>query len=277
MDEVAQFNRERWNDLVAAKVAYGRAWLDLDVAGARQWLKDHYVLGDMSGKDVLCLATGGGQQSAIFGLLGARVTVIDMSDAQLEQDRIAAEHYGLPTLIEHGDMRDLSRFDDDSFDVVWHAYSINFVPDAKTVWGEVARVIRPGGLYYFEFSNPYLKGMEEADWNGEGYLLKRPYIDGAEVIFEDSSWYLGEQKVKVVGPREFNHSLSTVVNALVRHGFVIRGLWEYTDGSTADLDAEPGSWEHFIAIAPPYMILVATYERQKMGGSNWELGNWVIE
>jgi hypothetical protein len=112
--------------------------------------------------------------------------------------------------------------------------------------------------------------MEESDWNGEGYVLKRPYIDGAEVIFEDTHWDVGEQRVE--GPREFNHSLSTLVNTLVRYGFVIRGLWEDAEGSTPDLNAEPGSWEHFIAIAPPFMIVVATYEPGMMGESKWVIG-----
>lgn len=270
MDEVAQFNRERWNDLVAAKVAYGQAWLDLDVAGARQWLKDHYVTADLTNKDVLCLANGGGQQSAAFGLLRANVTVIDMSDAQLEQDRIAAEHHGLNIRIEQGDMRDLSRFADDSFDLVWHAYSINFVPDTRVVLQEVARVMRPGGLYYFQFGNPFLMGLGEEDWNGAGYVMKRPYIDGAEIIFDDPHWDVAEQRV--VGPREFNHSLSNLVNTLVTNGFVVRGLWEDAEGTVGDVQAEPGSWEHFVAIAPPFVILLATYQPEILAGSNWVIG-----
>ena len=47
-------------------------------------------------KDVLCLAAGGGQQSAVFGLLGARVTVIDFTQGQLDGDITAAKHYGYP-------------------------------------------------------------------------------------------------------------------------------------------------------------------------------------
>lgn len=35
------------------------------------------LLADIDGKDVLCLASGGGQQSAVFSLLGAKVTVVD--------------------------------------------------------------------------------------------------------------------------------------------------------------------------------------------------------
>jgi SAM-dependent methyltransferase len=269
MDEIAEFNRQRWNDLVAAKIQYGTAWLDLDAAGARAWMKAHYVSGDVGGKDVLCLANGGGQQTAIFGLLGANVTVIDMSDAQLEQDKIAAEHHGLTIRIEQGDMRDLSRFDDDSFDLIWHAYSINFVPDAKVVLAEVTRVMRPGGLYYFQFSNPYLKGLGE-EWNGEGYVLKRPDLDNTELHFDDPHWDVGQQRV--VGPREFNHSLSTLINTLVAKGFVIRGLWEDAEGTKGDINAEPGSWEHFIAIAPPFMIVVATLEPKILEEGNWAIG-----
>ena len=40
--------------------------------------------------DVLCLAAGGGQQSVAFALLGANVTVFDLSETQLEHDRLAA-------------------------------------------------------------------------------------------------------------------------------------------------------------------------------------------
>lgn len=269
MDELAEFNRQRWNELVAAKVQYGQPWLDLDVAGARRWLQAHYVTADLTGKDVLCLANGGGQQSVALALLGANVTVIDMSDAQLEQDRIAAQHHGLAIRLEQGDMRDLSRFADDSFDLVWHAFSINFVPDAKPVLQEVGRVIRPDGLYFFQFANPFWHGMSELDWNGEGYLLKRPYAD-AEIILDDPHWDVGEQRV--VGPREFNHTLGPLLNSLVKLGFVIRGLWEDNEGSEGDLQATPGSWHHFSAALPPFFVLLATYEPQSLAKSSWLIG-----
>jgi hypothetical protein len=39
------------------------------------------LLQDISGKAVLCLASSRGQQSAVFGLLGAQVTVVDFKGA----------------------------------------------------------------------------------------------------------------------------------------------------------------------------------------------------
>jgi ubiquinone/menaquinone biosynthesis C-methylase UbiE len=134
------------------------------------------------------LAGGGGQQSAIFGLLGAQVTVFDLSEEQLQRDREVADHYHLVITTEQGDMRDLSRFEEASFDLVWHPYSINFVPDVQMVFRQVARLLPRDGRYYLQCTNPFSHGLAETDWNEKGYTLKYPYIDGTEIISRDPTW-----------------------------------------------------------------------------------------
>ncbi len=52
-------------------------------------------LGDIVNKNVLCLASGGGQQGPILAAAGSNVTVFDNSDKQLEQDDKAALNYHL--------------------------------------------------------------------------------------------------------------------------------------------------------------------------------------
>src|SRR5690606_23960346 len=138
--------------------------------------------GDVTGKAVLLLASGGGQQSVAFALLGADVTVFDIAEGQLERDQQAAAHYGLTITTQQGDMRDLAAFAADSFDLVYHPYSLNFVPDARVVFGQVARVLRPGGMYYVMCANPFAAGLTEHTWNGDGYTLKEPYVQGAKLI-----------------------------------------------------------------------------------------------
>jgi len=103
MDELAQYNKARWEELAQSNVPYSRPWLDLDESSARTRVDPHGMLKDVAGKEVLCLAAGGGQQSAAFGLLGARVTVLDLSETQLERDRMAAKHYGLQIQTVQGD------------------------------------------------------------------------------------------------------------------------------------------------------------------------------
>ena len=155
MDELAGYNKDRWDELVRSDVEYSRPWLDLDERSARERVDPRGLLNEITGKDVLCLASGGGQQSAAFAVLGARVIVYDLSDAQLEQDRAAAAHYHIPVRTIQGDIRDLSPLEDDAFDIVYEEYSLEFVPDVRPVFTEVARVIRPGGFYYLGFGNPF--------------------------------------------------------------------------------------------------------------------------
>ena len=61
-----------------------------------------------------------------------------------------------------------------TFDIVYHAYSLGFVPDARVVFQQVARVTLAGGIYYFNCANPFFLGLSEKDWNGAGYTLKHP-------------------------------------------------------------------------------------------------------
>ena len=255
MDELARYNKERWEDLARANIVFSRPMLDLNKDSAREMLDPHGLMGSVEGKDVLCLASGGGQQSAAFGLLGAHVMVFDLSETQLQRDAEAAAHYGLSINAVQGDMRDLSRFGENAFDVVWHAHSLNFVPDAHQVFDEVARVLRPRGLYRVDCANPFIQGTDERGWNGSGYPLHHPYVNGAEIEYADSRWEVWDEEGNrrmVEGPREFRHTLGTVVNGLVERGFIILSLWEEMSEKT---DAAPGTWDHFKLIAPPGFIV----------------------
>lgn len=62
----------------------------------------------MQGLEILCLASGGGQQGPVLSAAGARVTVLDNSTAQLAQDRLVAERESLDIRLIDGDMRELS-------------------------------------------------------------------------------------------------------------------------------------------------------------------------
>jgi SAM-dependent methyltransferase len=253
MDDISAFNQSRWDELVRRGVMYGRPALDHTPESARAFLDPYGLLGDVHGLEVLCLASAGGQQSAAFAVLGAQVHVIDLSPAMLAGDHQAAAHYGLPIDVQQGDMRDLSRYADQSFDLVWQPYSINFIPDPRPVFTEVARILRTGGRYFLQFHNPFLIGMTEESWRDAGYALGLPYLDGAEI--EEPIWDFEDEQgnpVRIEGPRSFRHTLSAVLNTLIGHGFELRGLWEET---SQDAGAPPGSWEHFMRVAPPWISM----------------------
>lgn len=269
MDELATYNKSRWEALAQARVEYSRPFLTLTKTDAQQWLDDKPFfslsgIGDVTGKDVLCLAGGGGQQTAVFGLLGANCTVLDLTETQLTRDREAARHHGYSVQIEQGDMRDLSRFADNSFDLVWQPFSINFVPDAVPVIQAVGRIIRPGGYYHLDFANPFWT-MDESDWLPQGYPIKQSYRTGTQLRYADPNWtFTNDEGIEqnIAGPHEFMHTLSTMMNGLVQAGFVMLGLTEWPEG---DADAEPGSWEHLCSIIPPFLTIGSIYRQDIFG------------
>ena len=258
MDELSQYNRQRWNDLAAAGVQYSRPWLDLDATLARERVDPLGLLGDLTGRRVLGLAAGGGQQSAAFALLGAKVTIFDLSDEMLARDRQAADHYGLQVQTIQGDMRDLSALETGGFDVVWQAHSLAFVPDIDILYDGVARVLAPGGMYYLSAWNPLAYGAD-ARWTGQGYMLREGYVQGAQAHWEDDHWDIppaGGQGPprRIRGPREFRHTLTAMMMGLIERGFVLLDVREEEWG---DASATPGSWEHFCSVAPPWLAIWA--------------------
>lgn len=252
MDELARYNMARWNELARANIKFSRPALDLDVESAREMVDPEGMMGNCRGKRVLCLAAAGGQQSAAFALLGASVTVFDFCETMLDRDRETARHYGVEIETIQGDMRDLSALDTRSYDIVFQAHSINFVPDTGVVFREISRVIRIGGLFRLNFTNPFIHGTWEDDWDGNGYPISHLYADG-ELFPEDDHWYFedGEGNDKAVrGPREFRHTLSTIINEMTTRGFVILGFWEDTRG---DVNAPPGTWDHYKTVCAPWL------------------------
>lgn len=184
---------------------------------------------DLEGLDVLCLASGGGQQGPILAAAGAKVTVLDNSPRQLAQDRFVAERDSLIITTVEGDMADLSTFADQSFDLIVHPVSNVFVPAVRPVWAEAFRVLRHGGALLAGFSNPaiYLFDYDLADRTGilqVKYAL--PYSDLTSLTDEER-----QRRVIDEGfPLEFSHTLEDQIGGQLDVGFVITGFYEDSYG-----------------------------------------------
>jgi len=232
---------------------YTIPWLDLDVdqlhnfvAGEEEFLPEPLanlypksIFADVEGKDVLCLASGGGQQSAVFSLLGGLVTVVELAEGQLAGDRKAAKHYGYEVTTIHADMRDLSSLADDSFDLVYQAPSMAYIPDIKDVYSGVARVQRPGGLYRLVISQP---ATHLVDWDGKAYYIAGPY---REKVFHRED-----------GGIEFRHYMDDIFNGLLDSGLSIKRVCE-GPYSRKDPQAHPGSWNHERAYVGGQFTIIA--------------------
>lgn len=173
--------------------------------------------------DVLCLASGGGQQAPVFAAAGARVTVLDNSPRQLAQDAAVAARENLELRIVEGDAADLRVFADDVFDFVFHPISNCFMPDVRPVWREAHRVLRRGGTLLAGFCNPmfYIFDDEAAERGELRVRYALPYSDAESLSDEERSRYTNLSK-----PLEFSHTLADQLGGQTDAGFAITGFYE---------------------------------------------------
>jgi SAM-dependent methyltransferase len=187
--------------------------------------------GELRGKRVLCLASGGGQQVPILAAAGAEVTSYDNSPAQLDRDREVAVREGLSIQTVLGDMARLTEFQDAHFDVIFHPCSNTFVPEVKLVWRECFRVLKPGGRLLAGFTNPLLFLFDDREME-KGNLAVRhkiPYSDLASLTPEQRQCYIDADE-----PLCFGHTLADQIGGQLEAGFVLAGFYEDRREETSD-------------------------------------------
>lgn len=170
-------------------------------------------LGDLPGKKVLCLAGAGGLQAPLFACAGAEVTVIDLSEGMVSRDREVAAREGLSIQLEHGNMCDLSRFADESFDLVFNPPSLFYVPEVMPVFREVYRVLKKGGGFIMCSSNPIAYVCDYDAAQGCYKAVNRmPYCS---MDHEDQGDWV-----------EYGHTMESYIGGQIAAGFVITGYVE---------------------------------------------------
>jgi SAM-dependent methyltransferase len=187
-------------------------------ATPREWF------GEVQGKDILCLASGGGQQAPILAAAGARVTSFDNSARQLEQDAFVAQRENLEIRLEKGDAADLSRFADGSFDLIFHPCSNCFMEKLEPIWREAYRVLRPGGALLSGFNQPFIYIFDRAAEENDGVLQVRhrlPYADLESLNEAELNEMIAKNEAV-----EWSHTLDEQIGGQIAAGFVIAGFFE---------------------------------------------------
>src|SRR3954471_4473661 len=114
-----EHNRRSWNARVRSGSTFTAPADEADFRDPLRTVDPAGWLGSsIAGKDVLCLASGGGRQSALYAAAGARVTVVDISAEMLAIDRQVAAERELELRAVEASMDDLSALGQDVFDIV---------------------------------------------------------------------------------------------------------------------------------------------------------------
>lgn len=203
---------------------------------------------DISGRDVLCLAAGGGRQGPLYAAAGANVTVVDISPVMLELDQKIAHQRQLSLRTVEASMHDLSMFGSAVFDIVIHPASTCYVSDVTPVYQEIARVLRCGGLYISQHKQPTSLQADLNTTNGHYIIRHRYYTRQALPPIPVANW------IREDGTQEYIHRWEDLIGKMCRAGMVVEDLVEPLH---AQADAKLDSFEHRAQYIAPYVRLKA--------------------
>jgi SAM-dependent methyltransferase len=241
-------NAAAWNRLADGGSQFAKVATDeecrqpLQTLDSRGWLPP-----SVAGLNVLCLAAAGGWQSILYAVAGANVTVVDLSASMLKRDEREADRRNLSLRLIEAGMDDLSRLEPASFDIAHQPVSTCYVADVSNVYREVARVLKPGGLYISQHKQPISLQIERRTPDGR-------YIVGIEYYHEGPLPNVEDTAYRERGTVEFLHRWEKLVGELCRAGFVIEDLREPYRG---DQTARAGDYRHRGLFVPPYVRLKA--------------------
>lgn len=181
----------------------------------------HEWFGDLKGKRVLGLASGGGQQIPIFAALGAECTVLDYSEKQLESEKMVSEREGYPVRIVRADMTKPLPFEDGEFDLIFHPVSDCYVEEVRPIFRECYRVLKSGGALLGGFDNGFCFLFDD---DGKQMINTLPFnpLKNQEQM---------RQMEETNGGVQFSHGFEELIGGQLEAGFRLTDVYEDTDGS----------------------------------------------
>ncbi len=267
MTNFREQNRQAWDRLAAAGSPFAKVATDEECADplrtldSRGWLPDSVV-----GMDVLCLASGGGWQSILYASAGAQVTVVDLSEKMLALDTREAARRGFSLRTIQTSMDHLEMLAEASFDIVHQPVSSCYTPRLSDLYREVARVLRPGGLYISQHKQPTSLQIVDRDAENRYVLGLSYYRTGPLPAVRDTSY-------RETGTSEYLHRWEQLIGELCRSGFVVEDLVEPRRG---DPQAPAGHFRHRGMYVAPYVRIKArrTADAPAAGDQN-SPGLWI--
>ena len=202
-EEFEEAKNGKWAVLLTPTKPVPRAWL-----------------GDLKGKKVLGLASGGGQQIPIFSALGAECVVFDYSRKQLESELLVAEREGYAITAMRGDMTKPLPFADGTFDLIFQPVSNCYVKEVKPIFKECFRVLKKGGVFLCGFDGEINYIVDDDE---KTIVNKMPFdpLTNPEQMAQLQRDDAGVQ---------FSHTMEEQIGGQLEAGFVLTDIYGDTNG-----------------------------------------------
>ena len=183
-----------------------------------------HLLGDVRGKAVLEICCGCGEsllwlkEQGAGELWGLDISSerIDKAEKMLRNSDWKGKLFTSPMELDPG-------IPHCYFDLVFSIYGLGWTTDPDKTIKLISEYLKPGGRIIFSWDNPLMQCIDAVDGR---YILSRPYVDERVIDFEKRGSHL----------RLHNWKLSTYLNCLSNHGFLIEQVVEESAYNPEDAD-----------------------------------------
>jgi SAM-dependent methyltransferase len=172
-----------------------------------------HLLPDVSGKTVLELGCGGGNIGIALAKRGARVTGVDISEAQLQIARQKAQEQGVTVHYIESAIETLDFTPFASLDLVISVCALQYVPDLAEIFKKVHAALRPSGTFIFSTDDPIFSSVAAKFLWNDSASQQSYFYDGPETWkWEDSDDF---------SFTTYRHPIDFYMNALSAAGFTL--------------------------------------------------------
>ena len=238
----------KWQAMMEERVDWRRCAEDPTIALHGRELA---LLGQLAGRDACVLGSGDNLVVLALAGMGARVTSVDISQAQLDTAASRADELGLDVAFVRADVVDLGSLEDECFDLVFTGGHVAvWVSDLESYYSEACRILRRGGIFmvseYHPFRRVWLQSRDRLELE-YGYFERGPHR------YDRSEEAAPGTPPGTLPSYEFNWTVADYVTALLDGGCDLVAIDEFGD--------QPEWWESAPLAGLPRSLLLVGRKR----------------
>jgi len=228
MEEYYKVNKARWNELVEIHAKSDEYDLEGFLSGKNSLHElEMELLGDVKNKKLLHLQCHFGLDTISWARLGADVTGVDFSEEAIELARELSSRTGVDAEFICSNLYDLPRRHDSTYDIVYTSYGVLCWLHDTNRWAEViSHFLRPGGTFLLVESHPFMWVFDD---EADGLRVKYSYWHNDEPLSWEEDGSYADETAHVTNKKSFEwqHTVSDVLNSLIRAGLTIVEVGEF--------------------------------------------------
>jgi len=181
----------------------------------------------VAGKAVCVL--GSGDNLVVFALagMGADVTSVDISQAQLDTAARRAAELSLDVHFVRADVAELNMLEDETFDLVYTGGHVAvWVSDLRRYYAEACRILRPGGTFLVNEYHPVRRIWK---WGTDRLELESSYFARGPSEYDRAADIAGHDSGPLIS-YEFHWTVGDYVAAMLAAGCELVCLEEFGEG-----------------------------------------------